>query len=141
MGDRNAEREAITAAMQRLLDGTPQRSTGALTVLQLAAEAGIKRWVLTHKHPDLKEEFERRRATADGVPAAYQTMAADVTDLQHTNARLRTENNELRERIDAYGQTIYQLCEQLRHLEQQHQPPHNNVRMLTRPGSPPMRRL
>jgi predicted nuclease with TOPRIM domain len=133
MGDRTAEREAITAAMQRLLDGTPHRSTGALTVLQLAAEAGLKRWLLTHKHPDLKEEFERRRATANGVPAAYQTMAAEVADLQQTNARLRTENNELRERIDAYAQTIYRLCEQLRHLEQQHLPP-DNVRTLTRPG-------
>jgi regulator of replication initiation timing len=132
MGDRNAEREAITAAMQRLLDGTPHRSTGALTVLQLAAEAGLKRWVLTHKHPDLKEEFERRRATTNGVPAAYQTMAAEVTDLQQTNARLRTENNELRERVDAYAQTIYRLCEQLR-AEQQHQP-RDNVRTLTRPG-------
>jgi hypothetical protein len=140
MGDRDAEREAITAAMERLLGGTPQRSTGALTVLQLAAEAGLKRWVLTHKHPDLKEEFERRRAAANGVPAAYQSMAAQVTDLQQTSARLRTENNELRERIDAYAQTIYQLCEQLRHLEQQNQPPHN-VRMLTRPGSPLMRGL
>jgi hypothetical protein len=32
---------AITAAMQRLFDGRPDRSTGALTVLRLAAEAGI----------------------------------------------------------------------------------------------------
>jgi hypothetical protein len=38
MTDRVAEREAITAAMHRLLTGCPQRSTGALTVLQLAAE-------------------------------------------------------------------------------------------------------
>ena len=60
-------------------------------------------------------------------------MAAEVTDLQQTTARLRTENNELRERVDAYAKTIYQLCEQLRHLEQQHQPP-DNVRMLTRHG-------
>ncbi|MGI5243113.1 hypothetical protein [Dactylosporangium sp. CA-139066] len=134
MGDRDAEREAITAAMQRLLDGTPHRSTGALTVLQLATEAGVKRWVLTHKHPDLKEEFERRRASANGVPAAYQTMAAEVTDLQQTNARLRTENNELRERIDAYAQTIYQLSERLRQIEEHALPP-SNVRRLTQPRS------
>jgi hypothetical protein len=50
MADADAERAAINAAMQRLLDGTPKRSTGGLSILQLAAEAGIKRWVLTHKH-------------------------------------------------------------------------------------------
>ena len=31
------------------LTGIAWRSTGALTVLQLAAEADVKRWVLTHK--------------------------------------------------------------------------------------------
>jgi hypothetical protein len=39
-------------------------------------------------------------------------MAAQVIDLQQANARLRTENNELRERIDAYAQTgegVYNL--------------------------------
>jgi hypothetical protein len=51
MTDRAAECDAITAAMQRLLDGSPQRSAGALTVLQLAAEAGVKRWVLTQSTP------------------------------------------------------------------------------------------
>ncbi len=52
--------------MQRLLTGTGYRSTGALSIVQLAAEAGVKRWLLTHKHPDLAEEF-RHRATADGA--------------------------------------------------------------------------
>lgn len=135
MDDRTAEREAILAAMQRLLDGAPQRSTGALTILQLAAEAGVKRWVLTHKHPDLKEEFERQRAQTNGVPAAYQAVAAHVTDLQHANARLRDENSELRQRVDAYAQAIYQLSEQLRHLEERDQPS-SNVRMLVRPRTP-----
>jgi len=135
MDDRTAEREAILAAMQRLLDGMPQRSTGALTVLQLAAEAGVKRWVLTHKHPDLKDEFERRRAQANRVPAAYQSLAAQATDLQQSNARLRDDNSELRQRVNAYAQAIYQLNERLRQLDEQHQPP-SNVRMLVRPRTP-----
>ena len=129
MDDRNGEREVILAAMGRLLAGAPQRSTGALTVLQLAAEAGVKRWVLTHKHPDLKAAFERGRAEANGVPAAFQAMAAEVTDLSVANTRLRAENVELRQRVDAYAQAIYQLSERLRHLEGQRQPL-RNVRML-----------
>jgi chromosome segregation ATPase len=136
MNDRKAEREAILAAMQRLLDGTPQRSTGALTVLQLAAEAGVKRWVLTHKHPDLKDEFECRRAQANGIPAAFQSLAAQATDLQQANARLREENNELRRRVDAYAQAIYQLNEQLRRLEEQHRSM-SNVHVLVRPRVTP----
>jgi hypothetical protein len=66
--DRQAERDAIQAAIARLLAGTPTRSTGALTVLQLAAEAGVKRWVLTHKHPDLRQAFEEQRQAANGLP-------------------------------------------------------------------------
>ncbi len=46
--DRTAERDAIHAAIQRLLAGTSTRSTGALTVVQLTAEASVKRWILTH---------------------------------------------------------------------------------------------
>jgi hypothetical protein len=81
----------------------------------------------------LKDEFERRRAQANGVPAACQTIAAQATDLQQVNARLRAKNSELRQRVDVYAQTIYQLSERLRHLEQ-HQPP-SNVRLLVRPRS------
>jgi hypothetical protein len=37
------ERDEIEAAMNRLLDGTPLRSGGKLTVVSLAAEASVKR--------------------------------------------------------------------------------------------------
>ncbi|WP_426513250.1 hypothetical protein ACPPVO_23080 [Dactylosporangium sp. McL0621] len=48
------ERNAIKAAASRLLAGTPLRSNGALTVVALADEAGVKRHVLTRRHTDLK---------------------------------------------------------------------------------------
>ncbi len=51
--DRTAERKSIRAAIDRLLVGTPLRSDGALTVVSLAAEADVKRHVLTHRHTDL----------------------------------------------------------------------------------------
>jgi len=130
---RQGERDAITAAMQRLLSGHPERSTGALTVLQLAAEAGVKRWVLTHKHPDLKSEFEQQRAAANGVPHAYQALAAQVADLSTANERLRADNAELQQRVDAYAQAIYQLSTELEHLRRA-ESPLSNVHML-RPRS------
>jgi hypothetical protein len=95
--------------MQRLLDGQPLRSTGALTVLQLAAEAGVKRWVLTHKHRDLKDEFERRRDDANGIPAAFQPLHARARDAEAASGKLTAENRRLREQIEVYAQVIHEL--------------------------------
>jgi hypothetical protein len=64
------ERDEISAAIDRLLAGTPLRSNGDLTVVSLAQEAGVKRHVLTHKHTDLKDEFYARiRAVNHATPA------------------------------------------------------------------------
>ncbi|MEU8413813.1 hypothetical protein AB0C24_13565 [Amycolatopsis japonica] len=107
--DHRAERDAITAAMQRLLNGTPQRSTGALTTVQLAAEAGVKRWILTHRHTDLKDEFLRRKTEANGVPGPYQHLLARAVDAEAALARLRADNAALRERVEVYAQVIHEL--------------------------------
>jgi len=114
--DRKAERDAIQAAIARLLAGTPTRSTGALTVLQLAAEAGVKRWALTHKHPDLRKAFEDQRQAVNGVPAAYQHLHGQITDLQAANQRLHREKAELAERVDTYAQVIRGLTASLETL-------------------------
>lgn len=52
-----AEVKAITDAMVRLLIGAPLRSDGKLTIVSLAAEAGLRRNKLTHKHTGLKDLF------------------------------------------------------------------------------------
>ena len=59
------ERKAITAVMQRLLAGKPLRASGELTIVALAAEAGLKRNKLTHKHVDLKTS-----STPSAAPAS-----------------------------------------------------------------------
>jgi hypothetical protein len=61
------ERQAILAAMQRLFAGTPLQSSGNLDIVALADEAGLKRNKLTHKHPDLKDQFYAERRARDGV--------------------------------------------------------------------------
>ncbi|WP_181722949.1 hypothetical protein [Nocardia gipuzkoensis] len=104
------ERAAIRAAMERLLSGEPTNSTGALTVLQLAAEAGVKRWVLTHKHTDLREEFQARRTQANCVPAAYQHLQSRVVDLTARNQQLRADKAALEQQVDLYAQLIHELA-------------------------------
>ncbi len=43
--------------MVRLLIGVPLHSDGQLTIKSLAAEAGLRRNKLTHKHTGLKDLF------------------------------------------------------------------------------------
>jgi hypothetical protein len=136
--DRTAERDAIQAAAQRLLAGTPTRSTGALTVVQLAAEAGVKRWVLTHKHPDLRKEFEAARESVNGIPIAFQNLQAKVDDLEAANRRLRDHNNELIERNEIYAQVIHALTTELAGLRQD-RPLSANVRCLPTGATTPPR--
>lgn len=47
------ERDRTRAAMDRILQGTPQHSNGALTIVALAKEAGVPRDALTQRHTDL----------------------------------------------------------------------------------------
>lgn len=110
----HAERAAITAAMDRLLNGTPVRSTGSLTALQLAAEAGVKRWILTHKHTDLKDDFLRRAQEAGKLPPAFQHLQDRITDLEAENRRLRDEKRDLKQRNDLYAMVINELSTKLR---------------------------
>jgi hypothetical protein len=135
--DRQAERDAIQAAARRLLAGAPIRSTGALTVLQLAAEAGVKRWVLTHKHPDLRQTFEGQRRATNGVPPAFQHLHGKISDLEAANRRLRADNTELAERVNTYAQVIRELSIQVDLLRKQEARPDNFRLLHSRPSTPP----
>jgi AcrR family transcriptional regulator len=100
-------RAAILAAMDRLLDGTPQQSEGRLSVSQLAAEAGVKRWHLTHQHTDLKDLFQARvRQSQSGQAAsAYEELKAKYAGLQrHCSA--------LEDRLQLYATTINALTQE-----------------------------
>lgn len=77
-------RTAIMAAMDRLLTGTPVRCTGRLSVSQLALEAGVKRWYLTHQHLDLKYLFQARVKAADNTPAAFEKRLGDYDLLKRS---------------------------------------------------------
>ena len=83
------ERRLIREAMTRLLDGDPIRSDGKLTVKSLAAEAGLKRWYLTHKHTDLRDEFYDRVRVQGTTPAAMTKLYEEIAALKEAHKRDR----------------------------------------------------
>ena len=115
--DTARERRAIREAMDRLIDGKTLYSDGKLTIKSLADEARVKRWLLTHRHTDLQEEFRARIANTNVEPPAIRAvqeektaalkkvkaLTADVTALTATIHQLERiiqvlalENHELR---------------------------------------------
>lgn len=61
------------------------------------------------KHTDLKDEFDRRKQDANGVPSAFQTLHARAVDAEAANAKLRADNEQLRDRAKVYAQVIHEL--------------------------------
>ncbi|WP_071287800.1 hypothetical protein [Mycolicibacterium llatzerense] len=108
-GETDVVRQQILAAMDRLLAGEPLRSTGRLSVSQLAVEADVGRWQLTHQHIDLKEQFQARVRNADGAPAAFARQLSDYDQLKRDHAELVTHCAELEERLNTYASAIQLL--------------------------------
>ena len=107
-------RRQIIAAMDRLLAGEPLRSSGRLSISQLAVEADVGRWHLTHQHVDLKELFQARVRNSDGAPAAFARRLSDHERLKADHAKLLAHCAELEERLQLYATVINVLS-----LEQQ----------------------
>ncbi|WP_406176061.1 hypothetical protein [Streptomyces sp. NBC_00996] len=94
------ERTRIRAAMDRLLTGQPTASDGALTVVALAAEAGVHRMALQKRHADLKTEFyERVRTETKQPPESEKRLRKTVSDLKETVAAQKAEITALRHQV------------------------------------------
>ncbi|MER6189614.1 hypothetical protein [Streptomyces cyaneofuscatus] len=104
--DRDKERENIRAAMDRLLAGTPLRSDGALTVLALAAEADVKRHVLTHRHTDLKDEFYAKVRAQGHVPESERKLREELKKTKARLAELVEENKQQRAEIELFARVV-----------------------------------
>lgn len=85
------ERQQIRDAMDRLLTGAALRSNGALTIVSLAEEAGLKRHYLTHRHTDLKDEFNARVRHQGRIPANEVALRAKLDTLEDRVARLKAD--------------------------------------------------
>ncbi|MFE1333302.1 hypothetical protein [Streptomyces microflavus] len=100
------ERENIQAAIDRLLAGTPLRSGGALTVLALAAEADVKRHVLTHRHTDLKDEFYARVRARGQVPDSERKLREELKKTKERLAEVIEENKRQRAENDMFARVV-----------------------------------
>lgn len=98
----DSERNRLRDAMDRLIAGTPLHSDGKLTIKSLAAEAQLKRWILTHKHVDLQSEFRARVAQQGRLPQAVLRVAAE-------NAELRDRISTLTAKLEVERQTVKRL--------------------------------
>ena len=113
------ERRLIRDAMGRLLAGEPIRSDGKLTVKSLAAEAGLKRWYLTHKHTDLRDEFYDRVRIQGTTPAAMTALYEEITALKETQQQDRAALRETVARMEIHAREIQVLALENAQLREQ----------------------
>jgi predicted RNase H-like nuclease (RuvC/YqgF family) len=93
-------------------------------VWSLAAEAGVKRHVLTHRHTDLKDEFYARVRAQGQVPASETKLRADLAATTTRVEELREENQTLTDTVERMARIINVLTvenDQLKaELDKQH---------------------
>jgi chromosome segregation ATPase len=108
-GSQRGERAHIQAAIDRLLRDQPLHSTGQLTVVQLAAEAGVKRWRLTRQHTDLMRAFQAAALQQRHESPLVTPWRERVHQLEADRADLRSENADLRATVETYAEAIDDL--------------------------------
>ena len=116
MNNDNKERQIIRDAMDRLLAGTPIRSDGKLTTKSLADEADVKRWLLTHRHTDLQDEFRDKIRTRGSTPAATRALAASNNRLKQQLKQARDKMRQARDENNHYARVIQVLTVELEQL-------------------------
>jgi hypothetical protein len=104
------QRIAILDAADRLLAGTPRRSTGNLSIVQLAAEAEVKYWVVAQKHPGLRDHFQRLAAQHRRTTDEFRANHHPLVRLQREHLNLRKRCTELETLIRSYACVINELA-------------------------------
>ena len=125
MNANERDRQQIRDASDRLFAGKPLRSNGTLHVTTLAKEAGMKRWMLTHRHTDLAAEFvSRRDLLGSPKPPAERALRDKNADLERRLKRTRLNLLRALAGKQRYARMVQvltmenaQLAERLRSLE------------------------
>jgi hypothetical protein len=112
--DREAERQEIRAAAERLLAGRPLRSpVGKLTGTELIAECGLRRDVVYGDHKELVDEFRARAKAQNFTPQVVQSMADENIVLREALAKIKAELAAERERVHALVRAATELSLEL----------------------------
>jgi len=110
------ERQAISAAIERVLAGTPRYAKpGVLTQTAVAQEAQLHRSRLVNVHTDLRDLFEARKAAQSSISASEQKLHAKIADLKAKNAALRVERDTWKDTANVFARAIQVLQTQIRH--------------------------
>ncbi|WP_024754434.1 hypothetical protein [Streptomyces exfoliatus] len=123
------ERTRISDAIDRLVTGQATNSNGSLTVVALAAEAGVHRMALLKRHADLKNEFyERVRADTKQAPESEMRLRKNVTKLKERVSDLTEENSGLKDQVTHLALAGAVLADRLRKAEEAARLPDNVLR-------------
>jgi predicted RNase H-like nuclease (RuvC/YqgF family) len=98
--------------MQRLLDGTPQRTDGCLTKTNLAVEAGVSRATMNRATGVLDDWNQQVTDRAPRIPSLQQALEEN-RDLKRTIKDLRAQNRDLTTKLTAAATVIAELDAQL----------------------------
>ncbi|MET9086423.1 hypothetical protein ABZX77_31860 [Streptomyces sp. NPDC004237] len=128
------ERDRIRAAMDRILAGTPQHSTGALTIVALAEEAQVPRNALTQRHPDLRNEFNDKIRERGQMPDAEKRLRKQIVKLKELRAKDAEELAQLREDVQGLLRVVNQLTLENQQLRTELTTPRAHLRVV--PGQP-----
>lgn len=131
------ERVAILDAADRLLAGTPLRSAGNLSVVQLAIEAEVKYWVVAQKHPDLRDHFQQLARHARRTAAEFRDNHDPFIQLQRDHQALKKHCAGLEQLLRTYAQVISELTLENTILRKQAASPSATVTPL-RTGTAPL---
>ncbi|MGZ0198753.1 hypothetical protein ACNFR7_00785 [Streptomyces sp. RM1] len=112
--DREAERQEIRAAAERLLAGTPLRSpVGKLTGTELITECGLRRDVVYGDHKELVDEFRARAQAQNFTPQVVQDMADENILLREALTKIKADLAAERERVSALVRAATELSLEL----------------------------
>ena len=102
MSPAHDERVRIQKAMERIIDGKPENSNGALTIVALATEAGVPRNALTQRHLDLKNHFYEKVKALGGTPDSERRLRRETARLK----RLREGDRKVIQQLTADNEAL-----------------------------------
>lgn len=112
--DIDAERRDLAAAAERLLAGTPLRSTnGKLTSTQLITESGLRRDVVYGDHKNLVDDFRARVKAQHATPNSIARIADQNRALKNENDALKKQLAEERETAKTLTKIVGELSLEL----------------------------